>query len=311
MIHLKRSALAVPIFLLAGLIGGCTTTSGQTSVEDEGTQQAAADTADTVKQVPNASHAFGPEQMLRDALTGANLSADQQKTIDTALGSAFTRKDDGGGAMKPFFATLATQVKSGTIDEAALNAQLDTLGKTSGDHRAAMVSAMQTVHDTLNADQRAAVASSIEAKMAAFGQGEQGEKRDGEKHEGGKHGGFGKLGFLLHGIDVTDAQRERIKDALHATFGEQDREGFAEKREEMKTKMTAAIEAFKSDKFDASTALPMREEEGREHLGKLVKAMTVIVPLLDDKQRAALADKLQNPPSMKMQHPAAEGAPSE
>ena len=65
----------------------------------------------------------------------------------------------------------------------------------------------------------------------------------------------------------------------------------------------ALLDAFAADTFDARAALsamPARDgkgEGGREaHLGRMVASLKVVVPLLDEAQRNALADRLERGP---------------
>jgi len=321
-ISTSRHWLGLPLIAAVAVMSACTTTQNGSGVGDESTAQA--DKTQQAQQGPldaKVEHRFGPEQMLRDALSQANLTADQQKTIDAAMSTAFQGKDHAAeeGRLKPLFSMAADQVRSGKIDEASLNAKIAELSQDAPDHRAKAAQALQTVHDTLTADQRATVVSAIQAKVAKF-EAFEGPKGEGKMHERGEHKGegkgLGKLGFLLHGVDLQEGQLDKIKAALKdAGFSKEDHAAMEAKRDEMKQKMDAMLEAFKADQFDAKTALPERGEMGAEHLGRMVKAMAVIVPLLDDTQRTALAKNIENGPQHPMWHGhpgmQREGAPAE
>ena len=124
--------------------------------------------------------------------------------------------------------------------------------------------AIQTLHDTLTPAQRKDL-----VKKLSGGDGEHGRR------------GRGGLGFL-RGVELKDGQREKIDKALaDAGIAEA---GRSDDRE-------AALRAFEAEPFDAAkAAVLLGGRDGR------VKALKVIVPLLDDAQRSALADRLERGP---------------
>lgn len=94
---------------------------------------------------------------------------------------------------------------------------------------------------------------------------------------------------LLRGIDVSDEQRTRIDAAL-------DRAGLAkdgdhEKRfEDMEAKRKAMLDAFVGQSFDADTLLTAPPKP------RFIEALAVVVPLLDEAQRAQLAERIEQGP---------------
>ncbi|MDI3282244.1 Spy/CpxP family protein refolding chaperone [Polyangium sp. 15x6] len=120
----------------------------------------------------------------------------------------------------------------------------------------------------------------------------------------GPRGEHGPMGFFLHGLELRDEQREQIKTALEAARPEKaekpegmDREAWAKKHEEMRARMKAAFDSFRSEKFDAEALLPPKEMRpmGGDHL---VKALSAIVPVLDAEQRSTLAQRIEEGPQM-------------
>jgi len=290
--------LVAPAALALAFVSGCS--AGGTSIEDSSDTAQAASPDTKVAPKPGKGERFGgPEKMFREAIGNLDLNATQKATIDKALADAFPEKarKEKGEAMKPVFGLVASQIRAGSIDEKAINAKIAEVapGKED-DHRAKMAAAIQTVHDTLTSEQRAQLVDELESKVSEH----QGKERDHEragKKEHAHHGG-GELGFLLHGVDVDDAQREKIKSALDAAgIAPPEKGEMKSMRGEMKAKMAAMLEAFKGDKFDAASALPEKEEHGHaEHLARMVKALSVVVPLLDQDQREALAKNIENGP---------------
>ncbi|WP_437589639.1 Spy/CpxP family protein refolding chaperone [Sorangium sp. So ce1000] len=112
----------------------------------------------------------------------------------------------------------------------------------------------------------------------------------------------GPLGHLLAGLDLRDEQRAQIDKVLESTrpsdAGQDARkEDHAAKRAEMR----ARLETFAADRFDANAFLPQPpagEKMGpRAHLGHMVDALAAIVPILDEAQRNALADRIEKGPA--------------
>ncbi|WP_437675681.1 Spy/CpxP family protein refolding chaperone [Sorangium sp. So ce131] len=270
--------------------------------------------------------AHGPERLLRAALHEIELSDAQKATIEGALDGLRDGAKDHPMDPAPF-AALADGVRAGKIDRAAIEAKLAEGGRGGEEHRARVAGALSTLHATLTKEQRRALVDAVAAKMDARGEegergpwggkGERGPR--GEKGERGPWDGKGErgprgdraamggpgmkggpLGHLLRGIDLRDDQRAQIEKALEGTRpSEADREAwkadFAAKRAEMR----ARLEKFAEDRFDANAFLPAADGKHgpRAHQGRMVDALAAIVPVLDQAQRNALADRLEKGPA--------------
>src|SRR5262249_28265173 len=125
---------------------------------------------------------------------------------------------------------------------------------------------------------------------------------DGARAAHAKREGIGgPMGHLLHGLDLTDAQRTSIESALAAQRpAPPDHEAMKKRFEAMHTEMRAKLESFVSDTFDAKAfATPpekMAGEGPKEHLARFVNDLSVIVPLLDPAQREKLAAEIEKGP---------------
>jgi Spy/CpxP family protein refolding chaperone len=104
---------------------------------------------------------------------------------------------------------------------------------------------------------------------------------------------MGGAGFFLRGLDLTEAQRASIETAL-AKAGLDEPAKDATFKQQMLEKAKSSLAAFAKDSFDAEAVVP--EMGHGPHLGRMVKALAVVVPLLDDAQRAALADRIEQGP---------------
>jgi Spy/CpxP family protein refolding chaperone len=217
-------------------------------------------------------------------------------------------------------------VRAGKIDEAALQQKLDALGAEHQKDPAKISAAFQTLHDTLTAEQRGKLVAAVRDRMA------EREQRGAERHardsadrqapEGADshprrqgaddeaRGPKGPRPFApwLHGIELTDAQRAQIEQALKDAGmgrpeGKTDGQPDGKPRfEAMRTKWQAALDAFASDRFDAAAFVPTKVEGPRGHADKLVKVLAAVTPVLDQAQRATLADNLEKGPMAKGKH---------
>ncbi|APR85003.1 Hypothetical protein A7982_10352 [Minicystis rosea] len=248
----------------------------------------------------------GPDHLLVAALHELSLSDAQRTTIQGELDALHAAKDEPAhrADFEAHRATLATAIRSGKIDEAAL--ELPAMKAPQDDMR--FTKAMQTLHDTLTAEQRKQLVDSVTAKMDEHADhfGAKGEMR-GAKGEMG-----GPLGHMLRGIEMSDAQREKVQAALSKLAPqESDREAMKAKHEAFRKTMRERVASFAADRFDASAfAAPPKDapmvgpDAGP---GMMVKALAAVVPLLDETQRTELAKRIeQGPPAGAHRGPADE-----
>lgn len=320
--------------LVAVLVGavGCTQEAGPVNdpATAEGTAQALTGArADAAKGRPHRGpgRAGGPGFLLVAALHDLDLNAQQRATIQSALDKVKADRAGGRDHARPgqaAFASLASQVRAGKIDVAGTLASLPAQPAPAAEHRADIANAVKTLHDTLSADQRRELVAAVEKRFEEHGpRGDEGDHRrgdKGERHRGERgehmHRG-GPVGFLLHGIELTDAQREAVDRALaQQRPSDADREAMKQRFETMRKEMRARLETFASDAFDANAfvAPPAGMEAGpkKEHMEKMLNALAAIVPILDQNQREQLATRIEQGPKARMHDGApAEGAPAE
>jgi uncharacterized membrane protein len=90
-------------------------------------------------------------------------------------------------------------------------------------------------------------------------------------------------------VDLSDAQRERVQQAMAGIQAE----GPKPAHDEMRAKGKAMLEAFAKDRFDAATLVPEHGHSPRAKLERVVQGVKAVVPILDESQRAKLADNLE------------------
>ncbi len=305
-----------PVLFVASIaLGGCASASPDIDREDN---IASANEASTAAEGSHGQRGKHSHPLLVAALHDIELTAEQRKTIETALADLDSGQQ---GHMKTFHKALADDVRAGKIDESSIKAKIGDMDKFASERRAAVSKAIATLHSTLTAEQRTALVTHIKEQMQKFGgkhdkhedkhEDKHDDQKDGEGHgprgEGrgarGHHGG--PMLFLLHGLDLTEEQREQIRAAMPPK-PDKDADDRAAKHQEHRAQMDKALEAFKGATFDASAVLPEREHKG-EHADRFIKMLKAAVPVLTAEQRAELAKRLEEGP--RMGHPGGKRGP--
>lgn len=276
----------------------------------------------------------GPAMLLGAALHELDLTDAQRSTIQKELDAL--RQDAGARADHDAArAALAAAVKSGRVDEAAL---LSKVAPARPD-TARLAKALGVLHDTLTPAQRKELVSAVEERMEHMKRGgpkgdrqrgeahegkghERGEAREGKGHERGEahgrrdhergrrghgmvgRGEHGPLGHLLRGVSLSDAQRGQVREALSKLApNEADRDAMKAQHEAFRSRMKERLASFASDSFDASAFVAPPEGAPNfgpdKMFGHMVKALAVVVPILDDGQRAELAKRIEEGPGAK------------
>lgn len=260
----------------------------------------------------------GPAFLLGAALHELDLTDAQKTKIEAeikALRDAHVEdKEDAREARQ---AALAAAVRSGKVDEAALIAKLQKDAPARDTAR--LAKAVQTLHATLTATQREELVAALSQKMDDHGgrrgkagrghhgddDGERGPKgKRGSKGEHGPkgergHGKMGPLGPLMRGIDLSEDQRAKVREGFEKMApSEGDRAAMKEKHETFRKTMQERLKSFAKDSFDASAFVaPEKDGMGPEKMaGRMVKALAVVVPVLDATQREALAKNIEEGP---------------
>lgn len=296
MISLVRSSFVGGALLLVGSLAmlGC---GAGTAVDDE------LETAEAGIEHDGGDHAGkhrrGPGGMVvSTALEELDLTAEQRTQIEGLFAKekpSDAERDDHAAKAQ----ALANAVRAGSIDVA-------TFAKKDGarpDKRAQFAADLDELHGILSAEQRTELVAALKARApkgppdgGPEGRGDGERRGKGPKGEG-RRGPGGPMGFMLHGIELTDAQKESIPKAL-ADAGIGPKEGKGKGRPdhaEMKAKIEAVMDAFVKDDFKAANVLP-EPPEGAGGPHKMVEALAVVVPLLTPEQRATLADRIEEGP---------------
>ncbi len=293
----KSFKFFAPVLLAASLvIGACASANSGIEADENVAANSEAAAATDAHNGPRGKHGH---PLLAAALKEIDLSAEQRKTIESAIDNLHAGK---GEKMKSFHKALAADIRAGKIDEASIKAKEGDMEKAASEHRAAVVKAVETLHATLTPAQRTQLVTLVKDRMQKHMQhdgkrgGHEADEGHGKKHgeHQARHGG--PMMFLLHGIELRDDQKKAIEAAMPPK-SEKDAHEKHDKFEEHRARMDAALEAFKGDNFDAASVLP--EHDGKHpRADHFVTMLQIVVPILDADQRAELAKRVEEGPPM-------------
>lgn len=299
----QRRSMVLAVLPLVGALIGVTGCNGQGAAEEETAAaaskiEAAADAP--AKRGAGAKHhgmrgmkgrhgpGMGPGFLLGAALHELDLTDAQRATIQGELDAmdADRPAPPDERAFEAHRAALAAAIRAGKIDEAALSAvpapkERDT---------ARVAKAVDALHATLTADQRRQLVDAVNAKVGER-EGRMGERGFGRGGHDAKM--RGPMGHLLEGIDLKDAQREKVREALDEAG---DREAMKARHEAMAKEMKDRLQTFAGDVFDAKAFVAMPEHTPMFGPARMVKGLALVVPILDEAQRAELAKRVEAGP---------------
>ena len=288
-----RASVMVGLF---GLFGALTACGGEARADTN----TAASAVDGERGGPRGAHRpGGPDGLLMAALHAPiNLTPAQKSTIEAALEEARPKAPPAKNR-----AALAAAVRAANIDPAALKGAVPSAADD-GQRTAAMAKAIGTLHATLTKEQRIALIEAMTQRMKDKGgkDGPEGHGPPPDGKEGGHGHGHGPMGFMLEGLDLTQAQ----KDALRAAHEENrppkpteaQKEEMKKQHEARRAEMQARLRTFAGDSFDATAFVtpPADAKGGPDHGDRMLKDLAILVSVLDSAQREKLAARIEQGP---------------
>lgn len=300
-----RASLFVPLFGLFVAMG-CTaqaadgTGSSNGAVSDE--------SADGASSAALPRRPPGPEMLLFAAMHESIGLSDAQKTTIQSLIDGLAPKAPSSD-VQAWMATVAAAVRANGVDVATLEASKPAAPDPSA-RRAAVATAIGSLHDTLTHDQRSALVAAIEAHAKDAPSAPPPPPATGEAgsppppSEGAPAGGFGPppgdpLHALLAGLDLSSDQASAIKAKLDALKPAAPGDGSALRTPPDPAAMKAHLETFVDDSFDATAFVTPPEGAPAPPVGdpadRMLNALAAITPLLTDAQRETLASRIEKP----------------
>jgi Spy/CpxP family protein refolding chaperone len=261
-IPFKRIAVASCLILLFGCGG----------VEED---MAASSLEQSLGQGPGWGGPFAHK--LQKALSEVGLRTDQKNALENLRLKIVAETATMRKARSDLFAELAQQIRRGALDESRLSALKGAIEKEMTADRPVFVSALNALHNTLDAAQRQKLVDNLKPQRPWMGRGRQ--------HFVEK---------LQKEIGLTDEQMGQIRDTIKAQM-KQHRNELRGKMGKMRGELKAAAEAFVSDSFDAAKIplLAQGHQMMGNHMDKMIAVGKQVLPILTPEQREKLATLLE------------------
>jgi Spy/CpxP family protein refolding chaperone len=203
---------------------------------------------------PQAAHT--PGQHVFRQVYALDLRAEQRAAVNEIEQNLIADLSPHRETVRQVVEVLASGVESGALDARDAEAQKAALVATVADARSAIASAMNALHDTLDANQRAALVARLQEQHrrgpaavqpgAAPLEAQQGEGAIAAAQQ--NHGSLARLAFEL---GLSEEQKQAIRDAVQKGVDEIFPD-HAARREARAAKMKALAQAFVTDDFDAA-----------------------------------------------------------
>lgn len=215
---------------------------------------------------------------LQKLMTRLSLRADQRATLETMVKDLATKLGPARKLRAEAVAEVARQLRAGTVDRPRLEALLKRAEALHASLRPTLLVAMNNVHRTLDASQRAKLVDQL-------------ERRGGRRHGHGH--GLRALREVARKLKLSDDQLDRIQAVVKAEAG-----GMGERLSRMVKlydQLEDAKQAFKGDRFNAADLEILKAVPGlvRNRIESAIKAAEKILPILSAEQRAAAAKLLE------------------
>lgn len=235
----------------------------------------------------------GPFGLFHEALQLDDLSAEQRSSIESLVAALHPDREKSDEAPRAMGAAIASGVRAGKIDTAALSSS----GSRLKEHFKRYEEALTKLHDTLTPAQRAKVVESVRPRVDKGGVADEPGMRTGGLRRMHRFSRFGKHDpseRMAEELGLTDAQKQAWDAAKQSAGIQKSADAFKARFAEMRKKHETLLDAFVTDDFDAAalSAPAGAKFPGAERLTSL----NVLLPILTDDQRGALADRIEAGP---------------
>jgi Spy/CpxP family protein refolding chaperone len=245
--------------------------------------EASAATPAAAAPAPAAQAEHGPGGFVMKAVQSLNLPADQQQKVDAIRATLQAQAAPVRTARAALGTELASEIRAGQIDHARLQPLADQVRAAGATMHPAMQTAMQQIHDLLDPSQRQALAATFRdrAENAPSGEGHQGKWR-------------GHWKKMAADLNLTDAQRSTIHEAMHSAFAEKRAAAAPAEHGQRLAHLENLADAFEADTFDATVlGAPPQANAMAGHFARMGTFLDAAVPVLTPAQREILASKIQ------------------
>jgi Spy/CpxP family protein refolding chaperone len=274
---------------------GATACSKPATADDTATA-AAAESKAAAAPAAEASAAHGPGYHLFRQIEQLDLRPAQRDTLGELEQNLRADLAPHRETVRQVAMTLANGIEAGRIDARESAAQQAALMASLADMRASVASALDQVHDTLDADQRLELVTTLRAqRWNEHGRAENAKNAEATEAADNAERDKGLLAKLAFEISLTDEQKQAIRDAVQRGTDEL----FPNRRirrEMWETKMKALGDSFMTEDFEAADYdLASGAEDGIKSFSEAAsRAIEISGSVLSDGQRKSVATMLRN-----------------
>ena len=249
------------------------------------TTPAVAEATQAQAQAAPAATAHHPGQRIFREVQALDLRDDQRAAVTDLEANLVADLSPHRETLRQAAQFLAAGIESGELDSAGAKAQEAALAAAMLDGKASFISAMNGVHDVLDAGQRATLVARLEEMH------QRGVTRDAQGAER-PDGPLAKLAFEL---GLSETQKVALRDAVQQGADELFPDHKA-RREASEARVKAIAEAFVRDDFDAAEHdLGPGPEGALASFGEIVgRTVDVSGRILSAPQRAVLASLIRS-----------------
>jgi Spy/CpxP family protein refolding chaperone len=202
--------------------------------------------AETAQEAQAAPTEHAPGQRIFNQVLALDLRPAQRDAVSEIQQNLVADLSPHRETLRQVATFLASSIEAGQLDPADAAAHQAALEAAILDAKASFATAMNSLHDTLDADQRAALVAHLEEQhRRGYVRGQEGTAAaEDSQHDG-------PLAKLAFEIGLTEEQKANLREAVQKGADELFPNHKA-RREASEAKMKALADAFVSDDFDAA-----------------------------------------------------------
>jgi Spy/CpxP family protein refolding chaperone len=239
-------------------------------------------------QYARQQHHGGVMSLVVLSLRDLDLSADQQAAVEKIRTDLLASMEPARTAEKDYASTLADGVAAGKLDRTKVDAAITKLVTQVQSAHDASMTALNQLHATLNAQQRAKLVDELHDHWEKWKEAQGHDEADDKQHRSGH------LLALVRELGLSQEQAEKIKASFHDKMKAAPQD---QSHKEVQDHLTAFGAAFKADTFDAKKVAGGKAADG--HIAKWgatrrARFLEAAVPILTPDQRTKLAQVIRD-----------------
>jgi Spy/CpxP family protein refolding chaperone len=229
----------------------------------------------------------GVVSLVAMSLKDIDLTDDQRASVEKIKTDLAAKLGPVRAAGTDLANALADGVAAGKVDRAKADKAIEKLATAAKGVHDAVADAMNQLHNTLNAQQRATLVDKLSAHWEKWKEAQGQDEQDQTQNRNGH------LLALVRDLGLSQDQAQKIKTSFKAMMKASPQETA---HKEVQDHLKAFGTAFKADTFDAkklTTATPANGHIARWGATRMARFLEAAAPVLTPDQRTKLADQIR------------------